>query len=142
MGNWRTVNLRGTLAPEDVDKATEFLTPDEMYRNFGPMSYGAGMAGLGRWAREVINADGNLAERDYGSDDVAEHLRGLVAVAPSLELKVHCGADYEDSNCIATVTVSNGEVSVGEPEVAKVAAVDGDAALGRLIKFMNGGGAA
>lgn len=139
MGNWRTVNLRGTLAPDDVAKAEEFLDPGADYRHWTCLSFSNGLAGLGWWAAEVINADGNLSERNYGVDDVAETLRELVKVAPSLVLKVHCGADYEDETCVATITVADGVVSVGEPEVMKVKGAGQDAMLGRLFKQMNGG---
>lgn len=139
MGNWMTVNLRGTLAAEDVAKATEFLTVNDDWSNFGPLSYSPGLCGLGEWAREVISANGNLSERDYSTDSVVDFLRGLVAVAPSLNLKVHCGGDYESKTCVATITVHDGDVSVGDPEVAQVGGADQDAVLGRLFKAMGGG---
>lgn len=138
MGNWRTVNLRGTMAAGDVEKANEFLDPGEDYRNWTCLSFTTGLAGLGRWPAEVINANGNLSERDYSPEDVAETLRELVRVAPSLDLKVHCGGDYEATDYIATVTVAAGIVTLGEPEVSKVKSVDEDAVLGRLFKAMRG----
>lgn len=139
MGNWRTVNLRGQMAEADIEKANEFLNPGEDYRHWTCMSFSSGLAGLGHWPAEVINADGNLSERDYSVDDVAETLRDLVKVAPSLELKVHCGGEYESEECLATVTVANGEVSIGAPEVPKVKAASMDSVMGRLFGHMHGG---
>jgi hypothetical protein len=138
MGNWRTVNLRGTLAPEDVAAVKAFVAVDATYSHFHCLSGGAGLAGLGDWAHEEIHADGNLAERDYSPQDVAETLREIVALAPSLALTVHCGGDYEDSKCIATVTVANGVVSVGEPERESVAGVSDDLLAGRLFRALRG----
>lgn len=132
MGNWRTVNLRGTLAPADVAAVREYITVPHDYSRFHCLSATTGLSGLGDWAAEEIHADGNLAERDYDPDDVAGTLRVIVALAPSLALKVHCGADHEDTTCVATVTVAAGVVSVGEPERASVAGVSEDLFAGRF----------
>src|SRR4029079_4387743 len=106
MGNWMTVSMRGTLAAEDVAAASEFCTVKDDWSNFGPLSYTGGLASLGRWVGTEIHADGNLAERDYSTEAVAEMLREITAVAPSLALKVHCGGSYESEDCVATITVS------------------------------------
>ena len=139
MGNWKTVNLRGTLAAGEVEAAKQHLRLKDDYSNFGPLSIGvSGLSGLGDWVRQSINADGNLAERNYGVDSVADHLREVVAVAPSLTLKVHCGGEYEDTKCIATITVSDGQVTVGDPEVEVVNSIDEDVFRGRLFGAIGG----
>lgn len=136
MGNWTTVNLRGTLAAEHLDAATEFVTPNADYSNFHCLSHGTGLFGLGRWVAEEIHGDGNLAERDYDAEDVAETLRALVEVAPSLRLKVHVGGDYESLDCVATVTAQDGTVTVGPPERATLTALSEDVARGRLFGIL------
>lgn len=143
MGNWMTVNLRGSLAAEDVEAASLHLRVKDDYSNFRPLSIGlSGLCGLGDWVRQNINADGNLAERDYSVESVADNLREIVAVAPSLELKVHCGGDYESTNCVATITVSRGEVTVGDPEVEVVNGIGDDVFKGRLFGAIGGFGGA
>lgn len=140
MGDWMTVSMRGTLAPEEVPAAETFLTLLPDWSNFGPLSYGPGLCGLGRWAQPLIEADGNVAERDYSPEDVAETLTELVAVCPSLRLKVHYGGSYESTACVATVTVLDGAVTVGAPEVAVLPGVDTGLAMARLMALLSGGG--
>jgi hypothetical protein len=137
MGNWRTVSLRGTLAPEHLAAATEFITPRTDYGDWHCLSASDGLCGLGHWIAERISCDGNLAERDYSVQDVADTLGALVDVAPSLELKVHCGGDYESETTVATITVHEGVVSIGEPEVLTVG-IDSDRTLGRLVRVLMG----
>ena len=141
MGNWCTVSLRGTLAKDDVAAVREFVTAKDDYSNFHCLTGSiAGLAGLGMWPAEEIHADGNLAERNYDAESVAEVLREIVKIAPSLSLKVHCGGDYESTECVATVTAENGEVVVGKPEVETVSGVSEDVAHGRLLGILYGGG--
>lgn len=135
MGNWCTVNLRGSLAKEDVPKVIKFVTVLPDYSNFNCLSGSLqGLAGLGMWPAEEIHADGNLAERNYGEESVAETLREIVAIAPSLSLKVHCGGEYESTKCIATVTAENGVVLCGDPEVETVESISAEEFEGRLFK--------
>lgn len=61
-----------------------------------------------------------------------------MALAPSLSLTVHCGGDYEDIRCVATVTVAAGVVTVDEPECATVAGISEDLVRRRLIVAMGG----
>jgi hypothetical protein len=139
MGNWRTVNLRGTVSADEVPAARTRLTVNGYgdYSNWGPLAFSNGLCGLGEWLDAVINADGNLYERGYSVDDVAEALRELVEIAPSLALKVHCGGEYEDTECVATITVAGGVVTVGAPEVREVKPIGEDAALGRLFRAIH-----
>lgn len=141
MGNWRTVQIVGTCDAKEVDAlraacAYSYDDPDTM-GNFHCLSFNPtrpGLCGLGSWPGESMDASGNLAERNYGVEDVAETLRELVKVAPSLEVKVHCGGDYEGSECIATVTASNGSVEIGDPEVERVRGASDDEIEGRLLR--------
>lgn len=123
MGNWRTVTIKGTCEAKDLPALKQALDPGEDFDNFHCLSNTTGLCGLGMWANETITASGNLAERDYSVEDVAKTLEDLAKVAPSLAVKVHCGGDYEDKLCIATVTLAHGKAVVGEPEVVTVEGV-------------------
>ena len=122
MGNWRTVHITGTCAASEVAALRAAVRSDQRndWANHGPLCFGASLCGLSFWPAETFDATGNLWERDYTPEDVAEHLRELLAVAPSLTMTVHCGGDYEDTVCIATVTCAGGVVAVGPPAVADV----------------------
>ena len=137
MGNWRTVNVTGTMSAQDAEAVRDYLGYPDLSRyrpdlgmerdpamdHFGPLSFcrhKPSLAGLGDWPAPVMNRAGNLAERGYDPDDVAEQLRELVAFAGSMLLKVHCGGDYESLECVATVSVGEGLVMVGRPEVERI----------------------
>jgi hypothetical protein len=120
MGNWRTVQIIGACGAADVPALKRAISVAPDYSNFHPLLGGLGLAGLPVWAAEAINAVGNLAERGYDVDDVANTLRDLAMQVPSLAVKVHCGGDYESRACIATVTLAAGAVSVGPAEIAEL----------------------
>jgi len=131
MGNWRTVNMTGTMTAVHAQALWALLDRNTRPGEFWPgwdkpyacLSFNAarpGLAGIGAWPAERVDRCGNLAERNYSVEDVADALRALVYVAPSMLLKVHCGGDWESGECIATVTVGEGLVAVGPPEQAKV----------------------
>ncbi len=142
MGNWRTVTMHGTVDRDQVDQLRAACTYDvygEDWGDFGPLSFDPatpGLASLGDWVRPTIAAGGNLAERDYSVQDVAEHLGRLVAVAPSLNLVVHCGGENESSECVATIRVAAGEVKVVQPQVAEVSGVTDEQVSGRLFGYL------
>lgn len=145
LGNWRRASLRGTLAAEDVEAAQAFVLVDydndaSQYGKWHPLACSTrpGLAGLGMWPSTEIRADGNLSERDYDDYAVANALRHLVRFAPSLELKVHLGDDWESETCVTTITVHACEVVIGEPEVATVPGID-DATLQRRLLDALGG---
>jgi len=123
MGNWRTVTIKGTCDVRDVPALKEELDPGKDYDNFHCLSNTSGLCGLGMWSGKTIDASGNLAERDYSVESVAETLEGLAKVAPTLSVKVHCGGDYEDKTCVATVTLADGKATIGKPEVETVEGV-------------------
>jgi hypothetical protein len=125
MGNWRTVNIIGTMSAGDAAKLREVLdqgdytawhdkSPDVDCLTFS--SVHPGLCGLGAWPAEKMNRCGNLHERDYSVEDVAAALRVLAGLAPSMLLKVHCGGEYESETCVATISVGEGLVVVGAPE--------------------------
>ena len=140
MGNWRTVNITGTISDNDVPALRERLgysyERNFTEQHFGPLSFSTdrpSLAGLNNWVAPTVFACGNLAERDYSVEDVADELRDLVTIAPSMLLKVHCGGDWESEECIATISVGEGIVAVGKAEVAKVAPVSDAQAAGNLM---------
>lgn len=131
MGNWRTVNIVGTMSPQDAQALRAHLgypgywkdvDNDPAWQRFGPLSFckdQPSLCGVNDWPAPVMDRAGNLAERDY-SVDVVKTLRELLTVAPSMGLKVHCGGEYESLECVATVTVSGGVVTVGPPEIPEL----------------------
>lgn len=139
MGNWRTVMIEGTCPADELPALRDSLDLTDIFREgveWLPLCISNGLAGLGNWPAETIRAGGNLFERDYAVEDVADHLRKLSEVAPGLRVKVHCGDDWESKDCIATVTLDENGVTQGPPEVAKVVGVSDDAMTGRLLGAM------
>lgn len=135
MGDWRTVNITGFIAPHDAAAAREWIFIQEYMRDDDYEKwdnsprinclcfYGYSVFGLGMWIPEnggPFSRTGNLSERDYGVEDVAETLRHLASIAPSLDMKIHCGGGWESTTCVATVTLHEGVVTVGPPEVQTV----------------------
>jgi hypothetical protein len=142
VGNWRTVNMGGTVNADEVPALRARLTyADDAWDNFGPLSFAPdrpALCGLGDWVKSVVDVRGNLAERDYGVADVATVLAELAELAPSLRLKVHCGGDWESAECVATITVRDGGVAVGPAEVESVAPAGDDLMVGRLAGYLTG----
>ena len=122
MGNWRTVNIVGTCDAADLPALGAAVNIGDDWDRFHCLcNPGPSICGLGDWTGATIDARGNLAERDYRVEDVAKALEKLVAVAPSLTVRVHCGDDYEDATCVATVVAEDGAVSIDGPQVPAVA---------------------
>lgn len=134
MGNWRTVNLHGTLDPTEVGAVRAHLTDHSDY--FGALSITQSLAGLGDWPAPQIDVAGNLAERNYSVRDVADALRQIVALAPSARLRVHCGDDWESLIPIATITAADGQVSIGPPAIPALTATPLTIMLDRLTKVI------
>lgn len=128
MGNWRTIHIEGTMSAEDAAKLRELL--DDVWRSDAEnvdqitcLSFDSkhpGLCGLGAWPSERMSRTGNLYERDYTVQDVADALTELVKVAPSMLLQVHCGDEYESEECVASVAVDEGVVAILEPAIAKI----------------------
>jgi hypothetical protein len=139
VGNWRTVHIDGTCDEAQVAALKKACAYGDDYENFHCLSYHAtrpSLCGLFDWPKTRIHSTGNLAERDFGVDDVVEQLQKLVAVAPSLRIKVHCGADWEEKHCIATVTVAGGQVTRGDPEIETLPEMDTSQMMGRMFMTM------
>jgi hypothetical protein len=144
VGNWRTVNIVGTIPEADVQAIRDRVTYDTVgddWEGFGPLSYdprNPGLCGLDRWPQPQVFAAGNLAERDYSVEDVAEALAGLAVLSPGMVLKVHCGGERESTSCVATISVRDGQVTVGPAEVDQVAPVSNEVATGRILGYLTG----
>lgn len=136
MGNWRTVHIIGTCHADDVPRLQAALTPAPDYSNFHCLLGGVGLFGLPNWADEQIDATGNLAERGYDPEDVQRQLVKLGAIAPSLTVIVHCGGDYEDTTCVASVVLENGSAEVKPPLIADVGAISDDQILDNFAAQM------
>lgn len=134
MGDWCTVTIVGTIEPKDAPAARAFINTGEDWDRFHCLcNCGPSMCGLGDWMPRNggdFTAVGNLSERNYDAESVAETLQQLLAVAPSLKIKVHCGGPYESTDCVATVTAADGEVYVSDPEIETVG-VGMDAAVAK-----------
>lgn len=139
MGNWRTVHIDGTIDHEQVDAARKACLhnweSDADDQPYHALSYGEqpSLCGLHEWPSARINAVGNCAERDFSVEDVAEALRIVQQAAPSLRVKVHCGGDYEDKTCVATINVTETGVSVDPPEVSEIPEISQAQIMGRLF---------
>ena len=142
MGNWRTVHIDGSIDQAQVDAARKACLSDwDSNADDQPdhaLTYGKtpSICGLHEWPSARINVIGNCAERDFSVEDVAEALREVQKAAPSLQAKVHCGGDYEDKTCVATITVADGHVAVGAPEVRELPEISQAQMMGRLMQAM------
>lgn len=132
MGDWMTVNIHGTINPEDVPAARAFVDVGDNWDRFHPLCttiYG-GVCGLGQWipaSGGPFTAVGNLAERNFMVADVAEAAGRLAEVAPSLSLKIYCGGPYESLDCVATVLAGGGmPVMITDPEVPRLDPITND----------------
>jgi hypothetical protein len=120
MGNWMTVNIKGTCSSEDVEILREALDTGKDYENFHCLVCG-GACGLPNWAKEDIDVTGNLAERDYDYEDIAKQLEELGKITPSLVVDIHCGGDYESKECVKTVRLhKNGKTEIVAPLQEKI----------------------
>lgn len=131
MGNWRTVNIAGTIDKAELGAlytrlAYSYSHDDQAYNNFGPLSFSRekpSLCGLNNWLAPRVSAIGNLAERNYSPEDVRDELQELLKIAPSMMLTVHCGGDWESDECVATIRTGEGLAVILPPEVAKIEAI-------------------
>jgi hypothetical protein len=131
MGNWRTVNIAGTMSAADAARLCDLLDwgdyadrDRDVPREAECLSFSSahpGLSGLGAWPDTTMDRRGNLHERDYTVEDVHRALEALVVLAPSMLLKVHCGGEWESEECVATISVGEGLVVTGKPERDTVA---------------------
>lgn len=151
MGNWRTVNMTGTMNERDAAALRQYLgyshrfitsgaARDPAWDHFGPLSFcrdQPSLCGIGDWPAPTVNRAGNLAERDYSVERVAEHLRELLTVAGTMLLKVHCGGDYESLDCVATISAGEGLVAIGKPEMERIGAMSDEQAELNAIRALS-----
>ena len=138
MGNWTTVHISGTCSKDDLPALKKAVNIGKDWEKFHCLCNSRSLCGLNDWTAENISAIGNLAERDYGEDDVAEQLRELVKIAPSLKLKVHVGGDYESLDCVATINCAEGVVTIDDPEIKALPAISDAQMQGNLMKAIIG----
>ena len=124
MGNWTTVNIKGTCDADELPALRDAVSLDYSDEDWHCLTGGGGICGLPVWAFERIDVTGNLAERDYGHQDIADTLEWIMKKAPSLDVKVHVGGDYESLDCVATITAKDGKASIGDPEVERLEDID------------------
>lgn len=136
MGNWRMVNIIGTVSKREVEALRNACTVKD-YEDLHCLSIVNSLMGLGNWVGTVVNARGNLAERNYSVEDVAMQLEELVEISPTLNLKVHCGGDYEDSRCVATISVVDGDICIDDPEIEFIAGLSNSELGERLLHLLN-----
>ena len=138
MGNWMTVNIKGICGIEDLDALRKALEHGKDYENFHCL-VGGGICGLPNWASKEINAVGNLAERDYSVQDVAEQLEKLHKIAPSLLVDVHCGGANESKICQKTVRLlPEGKVEIVGALQPEIPELDKDVMAKNMMKQMRG----
>ena len=138
MGNWTTVHISGTCKEEDLPALKKAVNTGDDWEAFHCLCNTGGLCGLGDWTGETMSAIGNLAERDYSADDVAEQLKELAKVAPSIDLIVHVGGDYESLDCVATVKCKDGAVTMHEPEITTLPSIPQEQIEGNLMKALMG----
>lgn len=120
MGNWRTVRIVGTCDEADLPALYRATDPGSRFEKLHSLSRSSGVFGLQDWPGTEMDVVGNLAERDYGVEQVARHLGNLAQAAPYLRVKVHCGGDFQERACVATVSCAGGVVSIDPPEIPDV----------------------
>jgi len=119
MGNWTRVRIEGYCIESEVPSLRRHLEAIFMDPSWGPLHNG-GLAGLPNWGLAVIDVVGNLGERGFDSEDVADALRTIGVIAPSLFVRVHMGGDYESAECVATVELCDGKTTIGEPKIKEI----------------------
>jgi hypothetical protein len=146
VGNWRTVNITGTIAEAEIPALRGRLGYSHRRgwlseQNFGPLSFDTdqpSLCGLNDWVRPKVSAIGNLAERDYAPRDVRDELEELLEIAPSMMLVIHCGGDWESDECVATIRTGEGLAVLLPPEVKQIMGIPGGQAEGNLLRVLYG----
>jgi len=139
MGNWRTVDMKGRMNKAEACELCRELSGDIRWESPAAcLSMGNSLCGLNKWVDEygIIDAVGNLAERDYDNDDIEKALTYIAEKYQSLELVLHSGSDWESLACSATFRVNNGAVERGEPEVDMIREISQNLVAERLIKHL------
>lgn len=122
MGNWRTVRIVGTMSAEDASSVKKYLSCGFDGDDWGCLHNG-GLAGLPNWGRTNINCIGNLGERGYDEDSIQEELDKISQFAPSMNLIVHLGDNYESTKCVKSIKVENKNVEILEPLIDDIGGI-------------------
>tara|TARA_R110002072_G_scaffold248548_1_gene407530 strand:- start:1416 stop:1835 length:420 start_codon:yes stop_codon:yes gene_type:complete len=138
MGNWTTVHISGTCNAGDVPALKAAVNTGDDWDAFHCLCNSGGLCGLGDWVCEEMSVIGNLAERDYGAEDVAAQLREFAKIAPSLNLKVHVGGAYESLDCVATVNCIDGAVTINDAEIKTLASIPQAQIQANLMSALTG----
>jgi hypothetical protein len=147
MGNWRTVNIIGSVNKDEAIEMRKILSEnvfdndDFDWSKPDPVAcvrFVKSLAGLNEWVKESgdINTIGNLSERDYDNDDIYAALVFLAEKFSSLKLTLHSGSDWEDLTCSATFEVKNGAVKKFSPKIERLQEISSDMMIGRMFQFM------
>lgn len=129
MGNWRTVQVQGTIDAQEAQDAISLLryrlgTNVDPQREYYCLSWcePPSLVGLNQWifADGTVTGHGNLAERDYSIATVEGTLRDLAQRFLSLNMVLHAGGENEDPTCVATLWVRDGHVALLPPQVPTV----------------------
>jgi len=142
MGNWRTVHIVGTIPKEDLSAMRAYFVINEFTINhWNCLMITDGLFGLGMWINEEVNAVGNLSERDYTPKNVLEVLEYIGKHWPKVSLKVHCGGEWEDKKCIATVVLNKGKAYfTSKPEIKEIGEIPQEKINKRLFLHLTHGG--
>lgn len=145
MGNWRRVWMVGSVPAEQVVPLREAMTaPDwrnehDDVREVHALTISGGLCGIGDWPAEVVNAVGNLYERDYTPEDVRDACeRYVLPAAPGASLTIHCGGDWESSECVGAVKVEDGTATLIPPVIAKLPEIPESQIAGRMMAVLTG----
>lgn len=123
MGTWRTVKLKGKIAPKDAPRAIEYLTVRQWESkacNDGVyyLQFGESVYGINKWINNdgSIDKTGTLYERDCDNDDLLKELIILAKEFPTLDMVLHSGSIMSDE-CTATFIIKNGFCVRVEPQI-------------------------
>ena len=142
MGNWRTVNITGSMDPREAKDMIDFLTYGDNWSKWdtdaAPLLINESLCGLNQWVSDngTIDAIGNLAERDFDNGDIEKALIYLAQKYPSMKLTLHSGSNWEELQCTATFHVEGGVVRRCEPEVEMIHAIPEGQGMMRLMKIL------
>lgn len=81
--------------------------------------YSDNLQGLGKWVKREINAVGQLNSKGADIEEIVESLKDILFVCPSINLIVHVGDESGTTNCVQTILVKNGEITIYPPKVEK-----------------------
>jgi hypothetical protein len=146
MGNWRTVEIKGEVKNKaEVSEIRNYLTYDRnTYESAASndgiycLQFGESLCGINKWIDQsgIIDASGNVWERDCEIEDLKNELETLASKFLSLELTLNAGDDYESENCVASFIVKDGKVEQVDPLVKELNGINQDYMTANLMKML------